>query len=132
MKDESVRYFLGANSNEGFYSLYSGLTDPGRGEQLRMIKAGPGGGKSGFLRRIGEAMEQGGARVEYIHCSGDPDSLDGIRMPDFGIAYVDGTAPHAAATQGPIGGGKQLTAYYGRMGVGYAYPLFRRLIDYAL
>lgn len=99
MKDSRIRYFLGANSNEGFYSLYAGLTDPQRGEQLKMIKAGPGGGKSGFLKRIGEAIEQAGAQVEYIHCSGDPDSLDGIRMPQLGIAYIDGTAPHAAVTK---------------------------------
>lgn len=98
MKDSSIRYFLGANSQEGFYSLYDNITDPQRGEELKIIKAGPGGGKSGFMRRIGEAMEQAGTQVEYIHCSGDPDSLDGIRLPRLGIAYIDGTAPHAAVT----------------------------------
>ena len=98
MKDTRVRYFLGANTCEGFYSLYSGLTDAQRGERLRLIKAGPGGGKSSFLQKLAAAAESDGQTVEYIHCSGDPTSLDGIRLPTVGLAYMDATAPHAAVT----------------------------------
>lgn len=85
-------YFLGANSKQGFYSLYDQF--PPAGAFLHIIKGGPGTGKSGFMRRIGEAAEKHGFDVEYVLCSGDPDSLDGVYIPELGAAWVDGTAPH--------------------------------------
>ncbi len=87
-------YFLGANSRHGFYSLYDSFPDFAAGEFLRVIKGGPGCGKSTLMRRIGSAAEAAGLEVEYILCSGDPDSLDAVRIPALGAAYVDGTAPH--------------------------------------
>lgn len=86
-------YFLGANSKDGFYSLYSGFPDK-KADFLHIIKGGPGTGKSSFMRRIGEAAERLGLDVEYVLCSGDPDSLDGVYIPALGSAWVDGTAPH--------------------------------------
>ena len=95
MKDgRTVRFFLGANSKSGFYSLYDGFTDPGAGDFLWVLKGGPGCGKSTFMKRIGAAAELAGEPVEYILCSGDPDSLDGVYLPLRRVAYVDGTAPH--------------------------------------
>ena len=41
-----------------------------------------------------QAAAQAGQPVEYYHCSSDPDSLDGIALPDLGWAMMDGTAPH--------------------------------------
>ena len=90
----ATRYFLGANSKNGFYSLYDGFTDPGAGDFLCVIKGGPGCGKSTFMKRVGAAAERAGEPVEYILCSGDPDSLDGVYLPERHVAYVDGTAPH--------------------------------------
>jgi len=87
-------FFLGANSGEGFRSLYDGFCRSD-GDMLYLIKAGPGGGKSGFMRRIGEKAEGLGHNVEYILCSGDPDSLDGLYIPDMKLGLVDATAPHA-------------------------------------
>ena len=76
----SVSYFLGANSCQGFYSLYKEFCSA-EGDFLHLIKAGPGGGKSGFMRKIAKAAEDRGLEVEYLICSGDPDSLDGIYIP---------------------------------------------------
>ena len=40
---------------------------------------GPSGcGKSTLLRRIAAHLEEQGETVELIHCSSDPDSLDGV------------------------------------------------------
>jgi len=89
-----MHYFLGANSEKGFYSLYSGLTVPEDGEFLWVIKGGPGCGKSSFMRTLGKAAEESGLDVEYVHCSGDPHSLDAVRIPSLKTAYVDGTSPH--------------------------------------
>lgn len=46
------------------------------------------------MRHIGEAAEKEGLEVEYILCSGDPDSLDGVYIPALRLGYADGTAPH--------------------------------------
>lgn len=89
-----TRYFLGANSRYGFYSLYDRFTDPARGDFIWVIKGGPGCGKSSFMKKVGAACQQAGLQVEYIHCSGDPDSLDALRLPQLRTVYVDGTAPH--------------------------------------
>jgi hypothetical protein len=92
-------YFLGSNSYAGFHSLYSGFTSPASGDFLYVIKGGPGGGKSTFMRRLGDAMHTCGYEVEYVHCSADPNSLDGVKFPQLHIAYVDGTAPHVGVPQ---------------------------------
>ncbi|MBR1660034.1 MAG: hypothetical protein IJ705_06935 [Oscillospiraceae bacterium] len=98
----AARFFLGANSREGFRSLYDAFTADvaAAGGFLRVIKGGPGCGKSTFMKRIGAAAEQAGLPVEYVLCSGDPDSLDAVWLPSLGVAYVDGTAPHASVANG--------------------------------
>lgn len=88
-----VYFFLGANSEEGFFSLYDQLLG-GRLDDLMILKGGPGCGKSTFMRRMGAAMERAGERVVYINCSGDPDSLDAAIFLDRNAAIVDGTSPH--------------------------------------
>lgn len=88
-------YFLGANSAAGFCSLYDGF-GRSKGDFLRIIKGGPGTGKSGFMRAIAREALRRGLDVETVLCSGDPDSLDGLYIPALGLAYCDGTAPHSA------------------------------------
>lgn len=88
-------FFLGANSKDGFASLYGGFCRAA-GDYLSVIKGGPGTGKSGFMRAVGRAAEARGLDVEYVLCSGDPDSLDGVYIPALRRGWVDGTAPHAA------------------------------------
>lgn len=102
------RFFLGANTKSGFYSLYDGFTDPAAGDFLWVIKGCPGCGKSSFMRRIAAAAEQAGLRAEYILCSGDPDSLDGVSFPERRVAYVDGTAPHVIEPSCPGAAGLYL------------------------
>ena len=86
-------FFLGANSESGFYSLYDEFC-AAPSDLLHIIKGGPGTGKSTFMKRIGKAAEAHGLQVEYILCSGDPDSLDGIYIPALHMGWADGTAPH--------------------------------------
>ena len=86
-------YFLGANSKDGFYSLYDQFTC-GPKDILHIIKSGPGTGKSTFMKQIGKAAEAHGFDVEYILCSGDPTSLDGVYIPSLHVGWADGTAPH--------------------------------------
>ena len=94
MSEHKVQYFLGANAPDGFYSLYPELIDLERARAVYILKGGPGCGKSSLMRRVAQAMEEKGASVEYIACSGDPDSLDAVVFPALNTAIVDGTAPH--------------------------------------
>ncbi|MPM07911.1 hypothetical protein SDC9_54222 [bioreactor metagenome] len=94
MTTKQVQYFLGANSPEGFYSLYDQLIDPAEAKAIYILKGGPGCGKSTLMRIVGQKMEDNGFSAEYILCSGDLDSLDAILIPGCATAIVDGTAPH--------------------------------------
>lgn len=94
-----ISYFLGANTPGGFYSLMDKLLDPAKARAIYILKGGPGCGKSTLMKKLGAWGEEAGQRVEYIYCSGDPDSLDGVIFPDLAVAIADGTAPHGAVTK---------------------------------
>ena len=74
MATADIRYFLGANSPDGFYSLYDQMIDPVQARRIYILKGGPGCGKSTLMRRVAARAEELGQETEYIHCSGDPDS----------------------------------------------------------
>lgn len=97
----NIQYFLGANSPRGFYSLYDQLINLEDASAVYILKGGPGCGKSTLMRQVALAAEESDAEVEYILCSGDPDSLDGVVLPHQGIALVDGTAPHVVEPKYP-------------------------------
>ncbi len=88
-----IRYFLGGNTPLGFHSLYHQLSDPARFQAVYIIKGGPGSGKSTLMRRVGRHAQAAGLNTEEVLCSGDPDSLDALILPQLGAALVDGTAP---------------------------------------
>ena len=96
-----TNFFAGANSGEGFQNLFSRLADPESTYDFMILKGGPGVGKNTFMREIGRTMELAGANVEYLWCSGDPDSLDGVLLPDIGCGVMDGTSPHAMEPKYP-------------------------------
>jgi hypothetical protein len=96
-----IQYFLGANAPTGFYSLYHALIPPEQAKAVYILKGGPGCGKSTLMRRVSARMEQAGVEQEYILCSGDPDSLDALVLPQLGVAIVDGTAPHVVEPRCP-------------------------------
>ncbi|MBR5941830.1 MAG: hypothetical protein IKZ81_00615 [Clostridia bacterium] len=92
--EKSTHYYLGANSGEGFVSHFDELDCLAGLNRKIIIKGGPGTGKSRMIRRVAEHYESMGKGIEYIHCSSDPDSLDGIIVGELGICIADGTAPH--------------------------------------
>lgn len=90
-------FFLGALSPSGFTGWFAeAAADPEVTPWL--IKAGPGCGKSTLMRRLLERdaanCRRDGSWIERIHCSSDPDSLDGIRLSDAKALVLDATAPH--------------------------------------
>ena len=79
--EETIRFFLGANSPQGFYSLYDQLIPPERARAVYILKGGPGCGKSSLMRRVAQRAQEAGDPGECICCSGDPDSLDAVVLP---------------------------------------------------
>ncbi len=90
----SKKYFLAANSCEGFISYFNTAYNPKEGWKGYIIKGGPGTGKSSFMKKVALTAEEKGIATELCPCSSDPDSLDAVIMPELKIAIMDGTAPH--------------------------------------
>ncbi len=93
MSDTYQKFFLGANSAEGFISHFSDsytLCD----WRAYIIKGGPGSGKSSFMKYIAAKATERGYTVILCPCSSDPDSLDGVIIEEIKTVLLDGTAPH--------------------------------------
>ena len=97
----NIQYFLGANSPRGFYSLYDQLIPIEDANAVYILKGVAGCGKSTLMKQVARAAEGTNIPVEYILCSGDPDSLDAVILPSLGVALVDGTAPHVVEPKYP-------------------------------
>jgi hypothetical protein len=93
--------FAGGNTAEGFFSYYDHILPQDKAERIIILKGGPGVGKSTFMKKIASQMLKEGFDVEYMHCSSDPDSLDGVLFPRKNTALVDGTAPHIVDPKNP-------------------------------
>jgi len=109
MNGNSIRTFLGANSAEGFVSLYDAFTEDDR---TIVIKGGPGSGKSSVMKKIAAEAVKRGMFVEYCYCSSDAESLDAIRIPERSLCVLDGTPPHVREPQFP--GAKDEIFYTGQ------------------
>lgn len=95
------KYFLGANSCEKFVSHFSDCYLPEQNFNVYVIKGGPGTGKSSLLKRIGSRALDKGLQVDLCPCSSDPDSLDGLVLPQLKTVLLDGTAPHVVEPKYP-------------------------------
>ncbi len=85
-------FFAGINSSSGYAPYMEELFCDA--EKLFIIKGSSGCGKSTVMKRVALKAEARGYEVDYIYCSADPDSLDGIYIKTLGIAIADGTFPH--------------------------------------
>ena len=95
------RWFMGSNSQNGFYSLFGQFTEPAAGWQPILIKGGPGSGKSTLMKQVVRLALQRGQPVEEIRCSSDAASLDGVILPRIKTVLLDATPPHALEPQFP-------------------------------
>lgn len=97
---ETTHYFPGANTPQGFFSLYDQIAQ-GDANKIFIIKGGPGVGKSTFMKAIARDLVALGHGVEYHHCSADNHSIDAIYIPAGDVALLDGTAPHVVDPKNP-------------------------------
>ena len=84
--------FPGSNTAAGFVGFFDNLRQDVGGTVI--LKGGPGVGKSTLMRQVGQHYEKAGKAVWYYHCSGDPDSLDAVSVPEAAFLMLDGTSPH--------------------------------------
>ncbi|MFC0562444.1 PRK06851 family protein [Halalkalibacter alkalisediminis] len=99
MSGKIRNYYAGGNTAKGFYSLYEDALN--QLNRLFILKGGPGTGKSSLMKAVGEQMVSKGLDIEYLHCSSDNNSIDGVIIPKFKIGIVDGTAPHVIEPKAP-------------------------------
>lgn len=93
--------FLGANTPNGFTSLFDELYNPYEKYRAYIIKGGPGTGKSSFMKKVAAAAQEKGYECELVYCSSDPESLDGVIIPELSLSIADGTAPHVLEPKFP-------------------------------
>ena len=91
--------FPGGNTAAGFVGFFEDLRR--QAARTVILKGGPGVGKSTLMGKVGKHYEKRGLAVGYYHCSGDPDSLDAVLVPQAGFLILDGTAPHVVDPVAP-------------------------------
>ena len=87
------KYFLAANSCEGFVSKFEDCYDINDDFTAYIIKGGAGCGKSTLMKFAAAKCRDKGFLPELFLCSSDPDSLDGVFLKG-NFVMLDGTLPH--------------------------------------
>ena len=82
--------FPGGNTPLGFFSYYKYIIDIEKANRIFILNGGPGTGKSTIMKKVGLDLARQGYDVEFMHCSSDNNSLDGIVVPKLSVAIIDG------------------------------------------
>lgn len=101
MKGTARHYFPGNNTPDGFFSYYDYILDAKEAKRIYCIKGGPGSGKSTFMKKIGSEFIDKGMNVDFLHCSSDSNSLDGVIIKNKKTAFIDATKPHVVDPVNP-------------------------------
>ncbi|AIE61625.1 PRK06851 family protein [Bacillus methanolicus] len=99
MAGKVLNYYAGGNTARGFHSLFESNLQ--HLDRLFILKGGPGTGKSSIMKKVGAEWLEKGYTIEYIHCSSDNNSIDGVIIPKLKAGIVDGTAPHVIEPKVP-------------------------------
>lgn len=102
MEENKLDFLLGALSPTGFCGYYAQAVSDNGGTTAALLKAAPGCGKSTLLKRVADELVLQGEKVELIHCSQDPQSLDGVICKKRKFVIVDATSPHSLEPEYPI------------------------------
>lgn len=92
MQTKIRHFYAGGNTAKGFVHFYDSLLQGL--DRVFILKGGPGTGKSTLIRNLVNKINGGVNQIWVLHCASDNDSLDGVIIPDWKAAIVDGTAPH--------------------------------------
>ncbi len=94
MNNTVTDFFLSANTPAGFISNFDMIYKLDSSWKCYILKGVPGCGKSTVFKKIAEKAQDKYQNIERIHCSCDPQSLDGVVLHDAHKIYIDGTMPH--------------------------------------
>ena len=83
----AIHFFLGANTSDGFVFRPDELGKADENWHKFLIKGGPGTGKSTLCKQIAKMASAYTDHIEFLHCSSDPHSLDGIILNDYKISF---------------------------------------------
>lgn len=92
--NSATNFFLGSNTNEGFYSCFDELYNPEEDGHIYILKGGAGCGKSTLMKKVSQEIINQGLSCECVKCASDPNSFDAVICREKNIVMVDGTAPH--------------------------------------
>ena len=81
MKKNDIKYFLAANSCEGFYSVFDKAYLPDGEWRAYIIKGGPGTGKSSFMKRFASYAEKKAAKPCAARAAPTPIRLTRLYCP---------------------------------------------------
>ncbi|MBR5129283.1 MAG: ATPase [Firmicutes bacterium] len=87
-------YFPGNNTPMGFFSYYKHIIGQREANRIICVKGGPGTGKSTLMKKIALNFTEKDEDIDFLHCSADENSLDGIIIKNKKIALIDATSPH--------------------------------------
>lgn len=98
---KAAHYFISAHTPTGFVSRLPDLYSARDGWRAYILKGGPGTGKTRVMEKVGEAARSLGMNTEYLHCTSDGASLDGVVVNALKTCVIDGTPPHAVEPRFP-------------------------------
>lgn len=110
--DTSRHSFAAVNGAGGFRCYFDEIFGKSAVDRLYLLGGGPGSGKSTLLKKAAKRGMQRGEKVEQIHCSSSPFSLDGVLFPERRTALIDATPPHMVAPY--AAGVREITVDLGR------------------
>lgn len=88
------RYFPGANTPQGYVSLFDDIISWPDANKIFIIKGGPGVGKSTLMKKLARSLHKENINLELLYCTSDSNSIDGLILTDYKISILDGTEPH--------------------------------------
>lgn len=98
---KTADFFLSTNAPQKFFSLAKSFDTPIDGERRFLLKGSAGSGKSTAMKRIVSGFMDREDLIERIHCSSDPDSLDGVILYKACCSIADATPPHEVEPEYP-------------------------------
>ena len=83
-------YFLDGNTSKGYVSLIQYVIDGIN--KIYVVKGSLSSEKTKLFKKISKHFEQKGYLVQWLHNPSDEENLDGVIIPQKGIAVIDGRA----------------------------------------